>query len=228
MVKAYDVDQQQLVKEIASQLKAEGKIKMPEWARFVKTGSNKERAPLDKDWWYFRAASILRKVYARGPIGVSKLRTKYGSKKNRGVKPEKFVKSSGKIIRAIFQQLEETGLIKKEEKEQHKGRIIAPKGASILDKAAGKLYKKPVAEKPAVQKKEEEKPEAKEVKPVQEKPATAKPAKAEQPTEKPKEAVQPKQEVKKAEAKNVVTYAEKGMKISQDIKKDDVKPSSQE
>ena len=142
MVKIYDVSQEELIKEVASELKKDSKIKIPDWALFVKTGNNKERPPVDKDWWYLRTASIIRKVYLLGPIGVSKLRTKYGSKKNRGVRPEKFVKASGKIIRVIFQQLESAGLIKKEEKSVRKGRIIASKGASLLDKAAGNLFKK--------------------------------------------------------------------------------------
>lgn len=146
MVKTYDVDQTELVNQVASVLKVDENMKMPDWALYVKTGSNKERVPLNQEWWYYRAASILRKVYLQGPIGVSKLRTKYGSKKNRGVKPEKFVKSSGKVIRIILQQLESAQYIKKVEKSLNKGRIIAPKGMSLLDKVAGKLYKEPVRE----------------------------------------------------------------------------------
>lgn len=144
MVKIFDVNQDKLVQELASDFTKEDKLKMPEWALFVKTGANKERPPSDKIWWQMRTASILKKIYTHGPIGVSKLRTKYGSKKNRGVRPEKFMKSSGKIIRTILQQLEVAGYIKKEEKANFKGRIISPKGISLLDKTAGKIYKKKV------------------------------------------------------------------------------------
>ena len=35
---------------------------------------------------------------------TSRLRTRYGSRKNRGVKPERFKRGSGKIIRVILQQ----------------------------------------------------------------------------------------------------------------------------
>lgn len=148
MVKVYDVNQDALVNEVAALLQKEKKILMPDWARFVKTGTNKERPPVQENWWYLRAASILKKVYTLGPIGVAKLRTKYGSKKNRGVKPEEFRKSSGKIIRSLLQQLETAGYIKQEKKSQHKGRVITPLGASLLDKAAGKIYVK-VEHKPA-------------------------------------------------------------------------------
>ncbi|MCB9359481.1 30S ribosomal protein S19e [Candidatus Woesearchaeota archaeon] len=142
MVKAYDVSQDLLVKKLAEILEKQGAIKMPDWANFVKTGSNKDRAPLQKDWWYQRAASILRKVYSHGPIGVEKLRTKYGSKKNMGVRPEHFVKAGGKVIRVILQQLEAAGYIAKEEKSKNKGRIITQRGTSLVDKAAGLLHQK--------------------------------------------------------------------------------------
>lgn len=142
MVKIYDVNQDELVKQIAIDLEKEGKIKAPEWTVFVKTGSNKERPPLQKNWWFLRLASILRKVAIDGPIGVSKLRTKYGSKKNRGVRPEKFVKSGGKIIRVALQQLEEAGYVYNEQKSKFKGRKVTPAGISLIDKASGKIFKK--------------------------------------------------------------------------------------
>jgi len=123
-----------LLDNTAKQLKSIKEISAPEWARFVKTGAGKERPPVQPDWWYIRAASILRKVYILGPIGVNKLKTKYGNKKNRGHKPEKTYKGSGKIIRTIFQQLESAGLIEKTQKGNHFGRILTPKGKSLLDK----------------------------------------------------------------------------------------------
>ena len=107
---------------------------MPDWAKFSKTGTHKERPPMDPEWWYKRAAAILRTVYIKGPIGVSKLRIKYGGKKDRGHKPEEFRKGSGKIIRLILQQLEKEELIKFAEKGVHKGRVITAKGQSFLDK----------------------------------------------------------------------------------------------
>jgi len=132
MATIYDANTQELVKKASNALKE--KIKAPEWSIFVKTGVSRERPPVESDWWYMRAASILRKVYLSGPIGTNKLRVKYGGRKNRGYTPEKTFKGSGKIIRAILQQLEQIGFIKKEEKSNHKGRIITPQGKSFLDK----------------------------------------------------------------------------------------------
>jgi small subunit ribosomal protein S19e len=158
MKNVYNVPQNELIEETALELKKIESIKPPSWAEFVKTGANKERPPARDDWWYVRAASILRAIQKNGPVGVSKLRLKYGGKKNRGMKPERFYRASGNIIRKIFQQLEQAELVKKQEKGIHKGRIIAPKGASLLDKVAAKIFgKKPekVEKQPEIKKDKE-------------------------------------------------------------------------
>ncbi len=140
MVSIYDVPAEKLAKQIAEELKSADLVQPPEWANFVKTGNHNERPPMEKDWWYIRSASILRTIYKNGPIGVSKLRSKYGGRKNRGRRPEKFKKGSGSIIRKIMQQLETSGLIKKVEETQiNKGRIITSKGQSLLNNAANKV-----------------------------------------------------------------------------------------
>lgn len=136
----YDADAQEIISRAAEELKKIPEIKAPAWALFVKTGMHKERPPVKDDWWYARTASILRAVYRLGPIGVSKLRIKYGGKKNRGVKKEHFYKGSGNILRKSLQQLEKAGFIKSSEKGVHKGRVITPKGRSFLDKIAAQIH----------------------------------------------------------------------------------------
>ncbi len=123
-------DTNELIIKVAEKLKSI--IDKPHWANFIKTGVNKERPPLDEDWWYMRASSILRAVENKGPIGVSKLRTKYGGRKNRGMKPEHTFKGSGKIIRTILQQLEDAKLVEKGNKGVHKGRLITGDGRKLL------------------------------------------------------------------------------------------------
>ncbi|MBI2106219.1 30S ribosomal protein S19e [Candidatus Woesearchaeota archaeon] len=149
MATIYDVDASELIKKAASDLKKVDSIKEPDWAKFVKTSAGRQRPPVEEDWWFTRAASVLRKVYVLGPIGVSKLRIKYGGKKNRGHKPEKFYPGSGNIIRKILQQLEKAEFIKYAEKGVHKGRVITPKGKKFLDKIANDVTGKtaPVKEK---------------------------------------------------------------------------------
>ncbi len=132
----YDVDPQIVINNLAKDLKEI--IKQPEWTPYVKTGNHKQRPPADKEWFFTRAAAILRTVALQGPIGVSKLRTKYGGKKNRGYKPEKFVKGSGNIVRKALQELDKAGLTVQAEKGVHKGRIATPKGMKMLAKAGFK------------------------------------------------------------------------------------------
>jgi len=105
---------------------------VPEWANYVKSGVSRERPPVSDDFWYTRAASILRQLYIHGVVGVGKLRTRYGSRKDRGGKVSKFKKSGGKIIRVILQQAEAAGLVEKVTKMQH-GRRLTAAGRELLD-----------------------------------------------------------------------------------------------
>ena len=171
MANIYNCDPSDLVEKASEELKKIETIKAPGWADFVKTGMHKERPPASKDWWYIRAASILKQVYKNGPVGVSKLRTKYGGKKNRGVKIEHFYKASGNIIRKIMQQLEKEEFVKKDMKSVHKGRIITSKGKKFLDDIAKTISKAEVK----VEKKEPEvKTETKEIIQKQAKPTATK------------------------------------------------------
>jgi small subunit ribosomal protein S19e len=168
MTTSFDVDKNTLIERVAVELKKNNNIKAPEWATWVKTGVHKERPPMDHDWWFSRAAAVLVRINEVGPIGVSKLRTKYGGKKRRGHKPPHSMKGSGNIIRKVLQQLEKAGLIKQTDIKGRKGRVIMPAGRSLLDKTATDIYGRspkkaeraePKAEAPKVV--AEPKPEAK-------------------------------------------------------------------
>lgn len=133
MVSARDANPELLVKKTA--LALQDRIHMPEWAAFVKSGVSKERPPEQKNWWHLRTASVLRRIYLDGPIGVSKLRTYYGGLQRNGHQPAHFRKAGGKIIRTVLQDLERAGLIEKVNKPK-KGRVITKQGQSFLDKVA--------------------------------------------------------------------------------------------
>ena len=136
MVTVYDVAPGKLIETVATKLKEFDSIEAPEWAFFTKSGRHKERSPSQEDWWYTRAASILRKVYVKGPIGSSRLAGEYGGFADRGSKPNKAVKGSGSIARKCVMQLEASGLIIR---DGNKGRVITPKGQSLLDNAAKEI-----------------------------------------------------------------------------------------
>jgi small subunit ribosomal protein S19e len=128
----------QVIDDLAKKLKNVKEIVVPDWSKFVKTSTARERPPVGQDWWYSRTASIMRKLYMLGPVGTNKLRRKYGGRKNRGHKPEKYFKGSGKIIRTILKQLETAGLAEQKEKGVHKGRVLTKKGQSLLATATKK------------------------------------------------------------------------------------------
>jgi len=117
---------------LAEALKKIPEFKKPEWVDYVKTGADKARPNIDPDFWYKRASSILRQVYIKGIVGVSRLRTRYGGRKDRGMKPAEFRKAGGKIIRLILQQAESAGLLEKS-KSKKAGRMLTAKGKQLLE-----------------------------------------------------------------------------------------------
>ncbi len=136
MVSVYDIDPDVFIKELAERLKKE--VTPPEWAKWVKTGIHREKGPVNDDWWYIRLASVFRKIYILGPIGISRLAGEYGGKVDRGTKPYHAAKGSRSIVRKCFQQLESLGYVTKDKK----GRVLTQKGRSYLDKLALELSRK--------------------------------------------------------------------------------------
>jgi len=125
-----EVNPKVILARLKEELKKLSELQPPQWSHFIKTGVHKERLPEQPDWWHTRAASLLRRVYLDGPVGITRLRSYYGGRQNRGQAPEHFRKAGGKIIRTILQQLEQTGLVRKVERG---GRKITPKGAAMLE-----------------------------------------------------------------------------------------------
>ena len=130
----YSTEANEYNTKLANALKEFSEIKAPDWMAYVKTGISKKRPPVEADFWYKRAASVMRQAYVRGIVGVNRLKTRYGSKKNRGMQPEIFKKGSGKIVRVILQQAEAAGLIEKTEDGAKKaGRKLTEKGKELME-----------------------------------------------------------------------------------------------
>ena len=134
----YDTNVQEYNLHLASALKEIPEFEKPNWVNFVKSGNAKKRPVEDVDFWYKRAASILRQVYKKKIVGVSRLRTRYGSRKSRGYKPEEFRKAGGKIIRTILQQCDKAGFTEiaktvKGVKSKKPGRQLTEKGKKFME-----------------------------------------------------------------------------------------------
>jgi small subunit ribosomal protein S19e len=135
----HDVPASKFIEKLAKYIKENvEEIQPPAWAAFAKTGAHVEKTPQDPDWWYTRSASILRKVYIHGPIGLENLRADYGGRKGFGVTPNHASKAGGSNIRKILQQLETAGLI---QTTRPKGRVMSPKGRKLLQEVSEGLQK---------------------------------------------------------------------------------------
>merc|ERR1719231_2132318 len=128
-----DVSDSKFIALLSAHLKRQGKIEIPKWVDYVKTGHFKELAPIDPDWLYVRAASMARKIYIRKGTGVGGFRKVYGGQKRNGTCKNKYVKGSGKITRYLLQKLEEIGLV---EQLEAGGRKITSEGQRELDLVA--------------------------------------------------------------------------------------------
>jgi len=138
MTSVYEINSQEYNLKLAEALKKIPEFKQPEWSKFVKSSPSKERPIDDLNFWHKRAASILRQIYKRKIVGVNRLKTKYGSKKNRGMKPEEFRKAGGKIIRTILQQSDKAGFTEiakdiKDVRSKKPGRQLTIKGKEFLE-----------------------------------------------------------------------------------------------
>ncbi|MEM3113296.1 MAG: 40S ribosomal protein S19 [Candidatus Pacearchaeota archaeon] len=129
----YDLEHREFNRKLAEALKKIPEFEAPEWSFYVKSSVARERPPFEEDFWYKRAASILKQVYIKKVVGVNRLKVRYGGRKNRGVKPAEFRKGSGKIIRVILQQAEKAGFVEKVKEGKTKGRKLTEKGKIFLE-----------------------------------------------------------------------------------------------
>ena len=141
MAKIYDVPADQLILKLAETLKSED-IPAPQWTPFVKTGVHANKPPQKSDWWHTRCASLLRKIYVHGPVGINGLCSMYGGGKPHGYGMAHHKNASGAIIRNAVQGLEKLGYLTKVEK---KGRMISNKGMKKLDGMATEILQGMVA-----------------------------------------------------------------------------------
>jgi small subunit ribosomal protein S19e len=144
-----DVPPAKLLPRLADELRSRQAVHPPPWATFVKTGVHKERAPTQTDWWYLRSASVLRKVYVQGHVGIERLSAEYGGKKDRGSAPYHARAGSRSVLREIVQQLEKAGLV---QSYKTKGRRVSAEGARLLDSVSREVLKGLAADRPELAK----------------------------------------------------------------------------
>jgi small subunit ribosomal protein S19e len=127
-----DVAPAKFIAAFAAYLKKSGKVEVPAWTDLVKTGTHKELAPYDQDWFYVRTAAVARKIYIQGGIGVGKITKYFGGGKKLHTATH-FVRGSGSVARAALKALHKLGFI---EADKNGGRKITAAGQRDLDRIA--------------------------------------------------------------------------------------------
>jgi small subunit ribosomal protein S19e len=148
MAKAYDVPADVLINKLSEILKGED-IAIPSWVPFVKTGAHAEKPPQKNDWWYTRCASLLRKIYLHGPIGVTDLRGMYGGAKAVGYGGAHHRDSGGAIIRTAIHNLEKLGYL---DKVEGKGRTVSHQGMKKIDRVSTEILNELITRNPNLKK----------------------------------------------------------------------------
>jgi len=144
-----DVPPAVLLPQLATELRNRQAVAPPPWAAFVKTGVHKQRAPVQADWWYLRSASVLRKIYLHGHVGIARLSADYGGKRDRGSAPYHARTGSRAILREIVHQLEKSGLV---QPYKTQGRRLSPAGEKLLSSVSRDALKKLATERPELAK----------------------------------------------------------------------------
>ncbi|HTT17004.1 MAG TPA: 30S ribosomal protein S19e [Thermoplasmata archaeon] len=149
MTRPNDVPASALLPKLAAELKSRAVVSPPPWAAFAKTGVHKQRAPTDPDWWYLRSASVLRKVYLKRAIGVTRLSSEYGGKRDRGSAPYHARQGSRAVTREIVQQLEKAGFL---QPFKGRGRRVTANGQKLLDAVSRDVLRALAAARPELAK----------------------------------------------------------------------------
>ncbi len=148
MPTVYDVPADALIFELKEYLKKSGIIEPRPYFYYAKTGSHVERPPQDSDWFYYRAASMLRKLYLHGPISIKEFTKIYGGAKAVGYSLAHSRPAGSSHIRSLLKDLEKAGLVAK----TPKGRVLTDKGRSLLDKLASKVFEEFKKQNPILEK----------------------------------------------------------------------------
>ena len=141
-----DAPANKLVNQVAAFFKEKNIIKIPKYASLVKTSRANDCEPINPDYFYYKAAAIVRKLYATKSknVEVGSLRVMFSKKERRGSQPPKTFKAGGKIIREIVIQLKNADYVKnyeRKEDETNSGLYLTKTGRSELDKIASGLMK---------------------------------------------------------------------------------------
>jgi small subunit ribosomal protein S19e len=137
----FEVCPHALNRVLAEHIKTSEILTIPKEVDIIKTGHGKEMPPADSDWYYKRAASIIRKLcintigeYKWG-VGIPTFASRYGCRKNRGSRPSKMVNGATGHVRKIMHDFERCNWVIKVEK----GRKLTEEALNVIGQLIEKV-----------------------------------------------------------------------------------------
>ncbi|KRH92060.1 40S ribosomal protein S19 [Pseudoloma neurophilia] len=157
----YTVDPVSLITCINSHLSNNDLLTRPKYFNILKTSVGKQNAPIQNDWLYTRAASLLRKIacfsYKKSDNNYKNLLSKktkskdrsdyfnimtilstYGCKKDRGTRPGKKVRCNKTHIISILEDFKKLNWIKKTTDGHF---LLTEAGLEFINEMVGKCQK---------------------------------------------------------------------------------------
>jgi small subunit ribosomal protein S19e len=128
-----DVSANKWVRTMAAHLKQSGKLFVPNCTELTKNSHGNERAPQNPDWYYYRAAAVLRRIYLRPGTGYGGLGKAFAVLKNNGSRPEKTIKAARGMLHWVCRSLEGLKLV---QKGKQSGRVLTRDGRRKCDAIA--------------------------------------------------------------------------------------------
>ena len=111
-----------------------------QYNEFVKCSYANELSPLDPDWFFVKAAAIIRQVYKSKSktLGIGSLKVQFGKRQRRGVNTNVRSNAGGKIIRDIVRQLKSISYVENYASTDGvtMGLLVTRTGKAQLDKIA--------------------------------------------------------------------------------------------
>ena len=128
-----DVPANKWIKTMAQHLKQSGKCFVPNCTELMKPSHANQLAPSNEDWYFYRCAAVLRRVYNRPGVGYTSLAKSFSMKKNNGSRPEKTIYAARGLLHWVCRSLEGVNLIAK---GKQSGRVITKEGKRKADAIA--------------------------------------------------------------------------------------------
>ncbi|AFM99424.1 ribosomal protein S19 [Encephalitozoon hellem] len=130
----YEVRPEKFNEALKSYLKSTNMVVPLQDYDIMKTGTGKEQAPIEDDWYFTRMASIVRQISIKGAVTPEFLAKRYGTRKNRGCRPSKYVNAFPEIGISVLENLKNMGWI-----NEHSKDMLTEKGRTVVKEIIEKV-----------------------------------------------------------------------------------------